>query len=91
MAKTPVTPEPLYADISELIQLKLTALDEARALLVAALQSMQGVPTGPGAPTTLVTTRKRQQPAPTAGMSAAARKKVSLRMKKYWAERRKNG
>jgi len=62
---------------------RLRALETERAQI---LRSFPGLRTGAAAsagPAAAASVRRRRQ------MSAAERKSVSLRMKKYWAERRK--
>lgn len=82
-----VTTESLYSDISQLIEAKLTLLDEQREHLRELLNTVNTAPTlslpgnGTATPTPAATPKRRT-------MSEAARKKVALRMKKYWKKRR---
>jgi hypothetical protein len=64
---------------------RLTELERERAVLLRAFPELRRAIDqrgGDGAPAARAPKRRRS------GMSAAARKAVSVRMKKYWAERR---
>lgn len=66
---------------------RLTQLERERAVLLRAFPGLkQGERTAPDAAASEVKSSSRRR-----RMSAEARKAVSLRMKKYWAERRRKG
>lgn len=66
---------------------RLRALEQERAQILRSFPGLKAGAAAPasaqGASTAAAPVRRRRQ------MSAAERKSVSLRMKKYWAERRK--
>ena len=66
-------------------QARLVELERERALILRAFPGLErGLPGG--SPETKAASRPRRR----RGMSAAQRKAVSLRMRKYWAARRKD-
>jgi len=62
---------------------RLRALETERAQILRSFPGLRAGAAASAGPAAAASVRRRRQ------MSAAERKSVSLRMKKYWAERRK--
>lgn len=65
-------------------QARLVELERERALILRAFPGLEASRPGSSPETTAASRPRRRR-----GMSAAQRKAVSLRMRKYWAARRK--
>jgi len=87
---TPSSPEDVYTEIRALVQRRLDRLHLEEQQLADVLTQIGSVsPVMPEEDGDMPTRRRAKAPRKNHKMSAAARKAVSDRMKKYWAAKRK--